>query len=598
MKTAIDAPITITPDQTLADVFLARVNASGDTPAYRQYEHGQWNSYTWSETCTQVARWQHALREEGLIKGDRVAIMCSNNWAWVLFDQAAQGIGLVTVPVYTNDRSENICWILKDAGCQLLLIENQSQWDALDRHAPEITQLQRIVSLARLKNPSSNVLALDEWLCPECKNYILSPGNAEDLATIVYTSGTTGRPKGVMLSHRNILFNISAILHDYEVSSEDLFLSFLPLSHTLERTVGYYLPIVTGSCVAFNRSIPLLAEDLVKVKPSIMISVPRIFERVYSKIKNQLANGSAVKQKLFKLAVDIGWLNFQHQQGRHAWHPALLAHSLLDHLVGSKIRQKLGGNLRFTVCGGAALSPEVARVFIGLGIPVLQGYGMTEASPVIACNRQDDNIPHSVGLPLAGVEVTTDHQQQLLTRSPSVMMGYWGNPNASLDTVNTDGWLKTGDIVDIDELGHIQITGRIKDIIVLANGEKMPPSDIENAIILDKLIEQVLVIGEAKPYLSALVVPNPEELAAIVKNLQLNLNDPDLLSHKALNKIVKTNIQERMRSFPGYAQIRRICLIEEAWTPENGLATPTLKLRRERIMRHHAEAIAQMYAGY
>lgn len=597
MNTTIDAPITISPDQTLADVFLARVNASGDAPAYRQYEHGQWRSYNWSETCAQVSRWQHALREEGLVKGDRVAIMCSNSLAWVLFDQAAQGIGLVTVPVYTNDRNENICWILKDAGCQLLLIENQTQWNALDTDTEEISKLKRIISLVPLKNPGSNVLALDDWLCPECGNYILSPGDAEDLATIVYTSGTTGRPKGVMLNHRNILFNISAILHDYEVTSKDLLLSFLPLSHTLERTVGYYLPIVTGSTVAFNRSIPLLSDDLIRVKPSIMISVPRIFEQVYSKIQSQLANASAIKQKLFKLAIDIGWLNFQHQQGKHAWHPALLAHGLLDHLVGRKIREKLGGNLRFTVCGGAALSPEVARIFIGLGIPILQGYGMTEASPVIACNRLADNIPHTVGQALAGIEVTTDHQQQLLTRSPSVMMGYWNNPNASLETVNTDGWLKTGDVVAIDASGHIQITGRIKDIIVLANGEKMPPSDIENAIVLDNLIEQVLVIGEGKPYLSALVVPNHKALAAIAEQLQLNPSDPNTLTHKAVKKIFKMSIRERMKSFPGYAQIRRIRLIEETWTSDNGLATPTLKLRRERIIRHYAETIAQMYAG-
>lgn len=589
--------IEISDNTTLADVFLARVNHTPEDIAYRQYRDKEWQNYSWRETCDQVARWQHAMREEGLAKGDRVAIMCANSWHWTIFDQAAQGIGLVTVPIYTNDRCENICWILKDSGAKLLLIGGQAQWEMLNRDRPEICDLPRILSLSPIRKATENLRLVSDWLPTEDCGYVLSPGKADTLATIVYTSGTTGRPKGVMLSHRNILWNLSAILKRYPVYSSDVLLSFLPLSHTLERTVGYYLPVVTGSTVAFNRSIPLLAEDLSMVQPSIMISVPRIFERIYAKISSQLQKGSKVKRVIFALARDSGWIRFLRDQKRHGWHPALLLHPLFDHLVGKKIREKLGGNLRFTVCGGAALSPEIAKVFIGLGIPVLHGYGMTETSPVISCNQLEDNLPESVGQALPGVEITTDDNNQLLSRSPSVMMGYWNNEQATNEIIDEYGWLATGDVVKIDNEKRIHITGRIKEIIVLANGEKVPPSDMENAIALAPEIEQVLLIGEGKPYLSALVVPSEEALKQLAKDKGLEING-HLLKEKVIVKSYLKQIKRQIKSFPGYAQVRRIALIQEPWTPDNGFATPTLKLRRNRIIEHHKDLVDGMYTGH
>jgi long-chain acyl-CoA synthetase len=535
---------------------------------------------------------------DGLQPGERVAIMCSNRREWVVCDQAAQGLGLVTVPVYTNDRAENIAWILSDSGASMFVLETVEQWEALASIREQLGELRRVLCLEEGATGIDNVSSPAEWLTEDSPPYCCQPGQPDSLATIVYTSGTTGRPKGVMLSHRNILFNIQASLKVFDVFEHDLMLSFLPLSHAFERTVGYYLPVTTGTAVAYNRSIPLLAEDLVAVQPTIMISVPRIFERVYAKIMDKLATESAVKRRLFHSAVDIGWAHFLHRQGRAPWKPAFLIRPLLDALVGHKVRAKMGGRMRFTVCGGAALSPDIARLFIGLGIPIVQGYGLTETAPVIAGNPLDDNKPASVGIPLPGIEVRVGNDDELLTRSPSVMLGYWNNPEATQKIIDRDGWLHTGDKVTIEPSGHIRITGRLKEIIVLANGEKVPPSDMENAIAIDELVDQVMVIGEGKPYLSALVVPNPEAFARVAKGLRLDPANEATCGDEQVRSIFMQHVQQRTAAFPGYAQVRKLAVVNEPWTPENGLATPTLKLRRNQILARYHEVAEQLYAGH
>ena len=590
--------ITMDDAPTLADLFNERCVRSPDGLAYVQYHDGDWCQYTWEETRHEVARWQAAMVADGLQPGERVAIMCSNRREWVICDQAAQGLGLITVPVYTNDRAENIAWILSDSGASMFVLETVEQWEALASIREQLGELRRVLCLEEGATGTDNVSSPAEWLTEDSPPYCCQPGQPDSLATIVYTSGTTGRPKGVMLSHRNILFNIQASLKVFDVFEHDLMLSFLPLSHAFERTVGYYLPVTTGTAVAYNRSIPLLAEDLVAVQPTIMISVPRIFERVYAKIMDKLATESAVKRRLFHSAVDIGWAHFLHRQGRAPWKPAFLIRPLLDALVGHKVRAKMGGRMRFTVCGGAALSPDIARLFIGLGIPIVQGYGLTETAPVIAGNPLDDNKPASVGIPLPGIEVRVGNDDELLTRSPSVMLGYWNNPEATQKIIDRDGWLHTGDKVTIEPSGHIRITGRLKEIIVLANGEKVPPSDMENAIAIDELVDQVMVIGEGKPYLSALVVPNPEAFARVAKGLRLDPANEATCGDEQVRSIFMQHVQQRTAAFPGYAQVRKLAVVNEPWTPENGLATPTLKLRRNQILARYHEVAEQLYAGH
>jgi long-chain acyl-CoA synthetase len=594
MKAQTDV-IPLAVANTLGAVFAERVRRSPHKTAYLQYDNGleQWQEISWQEMADQVARWQTALQQEGLQTGERVAIMLHNCREWVMFDLAAQGLGLVTVPIYTNDRAENIGYILQDAGVRLLLLENSEQWLELQKIRHQLAGLKRIVTL-RPVDPMGlqpRLATLDEWLPAPSETHPLQVLDLDphSLATIVYTSGTTGRAKGVMLSHDNILWNIAAGLQLIDVYPWDRFLSFLPLSHTLERTVGHFMPIVVGGTVAYARSIPQLGEDLLSIRPTILIAVPRIFERVYAKIQEKLASDSSIARKLFTTAVETGWLRFEQQQGRADWSPRLVLWPLLNRLVASKIQAKLGGRLRFAVSGGAPLSPDIAKVFIGLGVPILQGYGLTETSPIITANPIEDNLPASVGVPLPGLEVMIGEDDELLCRSPSVMPGYWNNPKATTEAIDAEGWLHTGDKVRIEN-NHVFITGRIKEIIVLANGEKVPPADMEMCIGLDKLFDQVLVIGEGRPYLSALVVLNRDSC------VELSIN-PEVVDEGQEQRLLE-RIANRLVDFPGYAKIHRLAVIQEPWTIENGLLTPTMKTRRNQILERYADVVESLYHGH
>ena len=597
---------TITPEvaPTIPEVFRERVKRSPDVIAYRYFDQGrnQWQDLSWRQLADEVARWQAAFLKEGLQAGDKVALMLKNSPAWVTFDQAALGLGLVTVPIYIDDRPDNVVYILNHAEVKLLAVQENALWREVLACTTPLEYVQRIVSLETLDEGDR---AVDERLA-STEAWLGEPGEApqvrssppESLASIVYTSGTTGRPKGVMLSHKNFLSNAWASIQCAPVGSDDVFLSFLPLSHTLERTAGYLLPLMIGAQVAYARSVPQLAEDLVTIKPTVLISVPRIYERVYGRIQDGLKEKPPVAQKLFAMAVDVGWARFEHEQDRAAWSAKLLLWPVLDKLVASKVREKLGGRLRIAICGGAPLSSDVARLFIGLGLPLIQGYGLTEFSPVISVNRLDDNIPSSIGTPLPGVEVRIGEDDELQARGDSVMLGYWKNEEATREVITEDGWLRTGDKARIDPDGHLYITGRLKDIIVLATGEKVPPADMEMAISLDGLFEQVVVIGEGRPYLSALVVLNPEHWAALAKEMGVNPEDPGCLCEHKVTKVVLDRLAGCIKDFPGYAQIRSVTLYLDPWTVENGFLTPTLKIKRSRVMEACAEDIEAMYAGH
>ena len=595
--------ITLEQADTLAAVLEARAKRTPRSVAYSQLDPAtdQWRSYTWEQVTALGARWQQGLKSLGLERGDRVAVMLRNCLEWVLFDQAALGLGLVTVPVYTNDRADNVAYILENAGVRVLLIENQEQWNELESEAERLSGLTAVLTLEPVSSHAGtvNLLTVADWLpAGEEAAFEAMALDSNELATIVYTSGTTGRPKGVMLSHRNILWNVHASLSVIPVSGDDHMLSFLPLSHTFERTAGYYLSIVTGAQVSFAQSVAQLADDLVAVKPTILIAVPRIFERIYGRLKEKLAAEPAVARRLFELAVATGWHRFEYSQGRARWNPRLLLWPALEKLVAKKVQGRLGGRLQYAVSGGAALSPDIAELFIGLGINIIQGYGLTETSPVIAGNLPRNNIPASVGQPLPGVEVTVGADDELLTRSPSVMLGYWNNEEATRAVVDADGWLHTGDKVRIGEQGHIFITGRLKEIIVLSNGEKIPPGDLELAISLDPLIEQAMIIGERRPYLAALAVLNAEALEPIARDLGLDPVDPASFTDGRLEQVVLERIQRSLARFPGYAKLHRVALVPEPWSIENEMMTPTLKLKRHRILTRYQDRVDALYAGH
>ena len=592
----------ITPQQagTLHGLFLERVKRTPDAEAYRHFDTARnaWVSFTWRQMAAEVARWQAALAQENLAKGERVALMLRNCPQWVMFDQAAMSLGLVTVPLYTVDRAENIAYIVNDSGAKVVLFETAEQWQELRAVREQMPNVQRFVALDKITGDDARLVAAADYLPASAAAQAPVPTRTDELASIIYTSGTTGKPKGVMLSHGNMLSNASDALGTFIVYPNDLLLSFLPLSHTFERTVGYYLSMMTGARVAYARSIPLLSEDLQTIQPTILVSVPRIYERVYAAISAKLDEGSPLKKKLFGLAVNVGWDRFLHEQGRGGWKLSFLLWPLLNKLVAQKILDRLGGRMRTAVSGGAALAPEISRVFVGLGLQVVQGYGLTETSPIVTVNPIDQNFPDSVGEPIRNVQVKLGAQNALLVKGPNVMMGYWNNPEATRAMIDADGWLNTGDIARISDTGHVYITGRLKEIIVLANGEKIPPADMEAAILHDPLIDQCMIYGEGKPYLVALAVLNPEVWAAVATKVGVLPDMPESLTDSNVEAKVLRRIARNISSFPGYAKVNRVRLLTEPWTIDNGMLTPKLSLRRNKVVEKFSAEIDSLYAGH
>jgi long-chain acyl-CoA synthetase len=590
--------------QSLPALFRARLNKTPDAMAYRQYDVAsqRWTQSSWYEMSNEIARWQGAFQKDGLQSGDKVAIMVRNSREWVVFDQAALGLGLVTVPLYVDDRPDNVAYIINHAEVKLLFVQDKPQWKRLIEADVNLGELKRIISVKRISEDDEpddpKLESLSDWLFGVSGELQIKESALDDLASIVYTSGTTGRSKGVMLSHRNILSNAFAATACTQWQGGERFLSFLPLSHMLERTAGYYMPIILGAEVIYARSIATLGEDLQIVKPTTLISVPRIYERVYGKIQDGLKSKSSVARFLFNAAVNVGWKKFQVEQGRETWHPKLVFWPILNKLVASKILEKLGGELRLAVCGGAALSEQVAKLFIGLGLPLVQGYGLTESSPVTNVNRIEDNIPSSIGTVLSGTEIRIGENDELQCKGPCSMMGYWKNEQATKESFTEDGWLKTGDKARIDKDGHAYITGRLKDIMVLANGEKVPPSDIELAISVDGLFEQVMLIGEARPFLSIIVVLDADAWADLAVGLHIHPESPDAFSQRNVEKAVLNRISARLKDFPGYAKIRRAHITLEPWTVDDGLLTPTLKVKRAKVLERFESEIDALYDNH
>lgn len=596
--------ITLGDVATLPELFRWRCQRSPEGEAYRQYYEAEgWRRYSWREVEGLVTCWQVALARESLAVGDRVAVLLKNSVEWVCFDLAAQSLGLAVVPLYTADHENNTSYILADSGARLLLVGHISQWVALAGHRTRFPQLSHVLCLETACTPVQDtgipVSFIKHWLPSEARPQVNLAKDPHALATIVYTSGTTGRPKGVMLSHFNILSNAQAVLAHVQAYPEDLFLSFLPLSHAFERTVGCYLPMMAGSCVAYARAINKLAEDIATVRPTILVSVPRIYERMYIRLQNQVGEKCAMVRALFHWAQELGWRHFQvtHHHGQAPSRWTALLRPVLRYLVSDKVLAHFGGRLRLAVSGGAPLSHTLSRCLVGLGVPLLQGYGLTEAAPVVTSNRLEDNLPESVGVPLPGVEVRLGEKNELLVRGPNVMMGYWNRTEETARAIDAEGWLHTGDLARIDH-GYVFIVGRLKEIVVLSTGEKVVPEAVEMALMLDPLIDQAMVVGEGKPYLVALLVLNAEAWGALAERWSLPAKDPAALADVRLQHHIEHLCHQRLAGVPEYAQVRRCWLMLEPWSIDNDLVTPTFKLKRPAIEKRFAEDILKLYAGH
>lgn len=598
--------ITASEAVTLSGLFQARLKKTPQAPAFQQYEAkaGSWQLYSWAEMAAKIACWQQALLSEKFAPGDRLALYLSNSVEWVCCEQAALSLRLVIVPLYHQDSPENIAFILRDSGARLLLVADHAQWLNLVPWQENLPDLERVLCLRgdadKAGAPARPLVSLvANWLPAEAPPLNNQADDPHALATIIYTSGTTGNPKGVMLSHNNILTNAEMVQQMVPARSDDLFLSFLPLSHSFERTVGYYIPMMAGSQVAFCRSIQDLAEDLLTIRPTVLISVPRIYERVYGRIHEGLKNKGGLARLLFRRAVATGWRLFEAAQagdpGRFLDH---LLWPPLQRVVAQKIMDRLGGRLRLAVTGGAPLIDKVGRLFIGLGLPLVQGYGLTESAPVVSANTLTDNLPASVGRPLPGVEVKVGKDNELMVRSASVMIGYWQRPDDFRAAVDEEGWLATGDVVEIDDHGRLFIRGRLKEILVTSTGEKVPPANLEAAITEDPLFYQAMVIGEAKPYLAALIVLERTAWQELCDGLQQDPGDPALLTTPLILELVIKRLAALLSAFPSYAQIRAVHLSHDSWSLKDGLVTSLLKLKRHEIEKRFSREIADLYHGH
>lgn len=581
---------------TLAALYTERLRLTPGAAAFRYFDSaaGLWRDQTWGELGERAKRFVAGLRRAGLAPGDRVALQIDNRPDWFAIDWAVQHLGLAMVALYAEDTPTSAAQMLADSGACFAFLPSASAWRSL-REVDSLPCLEQVVLLGA-GEPGAELRArpLSSWLPPAEP---LPPSRAAPaaMASIIYTSGATGRPKGTMLSHENIVSNVFACLRAIAARPDDVRLSVLPLAHSFERTAGGYMTIACGGLTVFGRGHARVADDLLEHRPTVLIAVPRVFEKVHGAVRAELSQSSAPKRALFRLAVEAGWRASQKDAGSAQ---ARLLPTALTRRIGQQLQARLGGRLRIAVSGGAALSPDIARTFIALGVPVLQGYGLTEAGPVVAVNRLDDNDPSSVGLPLDNVEIRVGPGAELLVRSPSVMMGYWRDPEASRAAVDAAGWLHTGDKVSRLDTRRLFLTGRIKEVIVTATGEKAAPSDIEIHLRQCPLVDQVMVVGEAKPFLGALVVPERNALLLLRVSLGLDRDDHTDAAREELEQALLRQCTDLLRRAPKNHQVRRVSLVAGSWTVANGLLTASNKLKRACIERACRADVERLYAGH
>lgn len=591
---------------TLPQLLVNSVERYGEREALRQFdkETKSWHSLSYAQLMVRVMEWRRAYAAMNLERGTRIGILMPNSIDHACADQAALANGLVPVPLHAIDTPGASAFILSDSRAKVLVTNKLTRWKPIKAAGGDLQDLTAvIITEDEVDDETGMVRGLSEWLAAGTHVVELPEGPKEDdLAGIVYTSGTTGRPKGVMLTHGNIVSNVKATLECVFPQVGDIFLSFLPLSHTFERTAGYYLALATGCTIAYNRSVLLLADDLKTIRPTVIISVPRVYERIFARVHDKLKKSRPAARYLFDWAVEIGWRDFcrrNHLPVEHtgrAWLDGLMRP--LVRKVSSTLLDQFGGRLRIAISGGAALSSKVARTFCGLGLPIIQGYGMTEASPIIAGNNRTLNQPNTVGKPFNNVEVRLGEGDEIQIKGPSITRGYWNRPDATADAFTEDGWFRTGDVGGFNELGLLSIKGRIKEIIVTSTGEKVPPADLEAAIETDPLFSQCYVIGENRPYLSLITVVNPDEWASFAKSCGVDPADPASLDNPSVKTAALKRAKTAAGEFPHYALPRAVVLTQEPWTIENGLITPTLKLKRGPLSKKFANVIAQLYATH
>lgn len=552
-----------------------------------------------------VARLALAWRALGIDRGDRVAILSENRPEWMITDYAVLGAGGVVVPIYTTLSAAQMEYILSNSGAKGIVVSTPELLERIASIRARLPRLSHVVLMDEPAPADNGVLSFRDLVRqgrdlrlkdPDAFRRIAASAEPTDLASIIYTSGTTGPPKGVMLSHGNFASNVEAVSVLFEFTPADRALSFLPLSHVFER-IADYMYMYRGVTIVHLRLEHLL-EGLTAMQPTVIASVPRLFEKIRDRIARKVAESTPLKRRIFAWALEAGRIARLDplNGGPPASLLAKLKCAVADRLVLRKVVAALGGRLRYAISGGAALPREVLEHFITLGIPITEGYGLTEASPVVTLNEPRRVRPGTVGRPLAGVEVRTDEDGEILVRGPNVMQGYFHDPEATAAVI-VDGWLRTGDVGSVDADGYLSITDRKKDLIITSGGKNVAPQLIESAIRSTGLVSQVIVIGNGRRFVSALIAPDREMLGKVCRELGVSIEPIEqAIQHPGVVQAYSRAIQEAMRDFAPYEQVRKFTLLPRDFAIETGELTPTLKVRRREVESRCRAIIEAMYS--
>ncbi len=587
--------------KTLPERFLETVIRHADRPAYATQVKGEYQSITWAQTKERVLNVAGGLRSLGIEAGDRVGILSPNRFEWMLADMGSLFCNAWVVPVYPTLPAGQAAQILFDSGCRLLFVSDSEQLQKIREKKEQLPQLSILVGMPGLK--AEGLLGWDELEEKGRAWREEHPGRAEQEAhghdpdspfTLIYTSGTTGTQKGVMLSHTNILSNVDGARETFPVREEDRFLSFLPLSHVFERLAGYYYPLCVGAEVCYARDMTTVGEDLLRARPTIMISVPRLFEKIHARILENVEKGPKSKRRIFNWALGVGQkVAALTQQRREPAGLLALKYRVADKLVYSKIREKTGGRLRFMVSGGAPLARHLGDFFLSAGMRIVEGYGLTESSPVITANTVNEFRFGTVGRPFPGVEVRIAEDGEILARGPNIMLGYYNNPEETAQAIR-EGWLYTGDIGHIGRDGFLRITDRKKNLIVTSGGKNVAPQPIEKALCASPLIEQCMLIGDKRNFISALIVPSFDRLREELGEEALASTD-ELSENPAVYKRIGDEIERHSADLARYEKVRRFVVLGSEFTIDAGELTPKLEVKRHFIMGKYHDLIEGMY---
>lgn len=604
-----------TPPQTINELFKQAMSRRADQVVMRYKRDRRWHDITAAQLEERVRNLALALHRLGIRAGDRVALLAESSPEWSVTDYAILANGAINVPIYPTQAVDQVGYILRNCGARILFISNAKQLrriqPALDtlksKERPRIIMFEgpkeekkdgAVMTLAELDNAGRGEGSLN----PQLYGRLAAEARPDDLATIIYTSGTTGEPKGVMLTHHNLVSNALNSGEVFELKPDDSALSFLPLSHVFERTV-LYIYLSFGVQINFARGVETVAEDIKEVRPTVVTAVPRLFEKIYATINKRAAEQSPIKQKIFHRAVEVG-REVAVLRNKGARVPIRLAIELkaLDKLVFTKWRNAVGGRLRFFVSGGAALPPELAYIFCGAGILILQGYGLTETSPIVSFNRPDANRIGTIGQTIPGVKVRVAEDGELLVQGDNVMQGYYQMAEETERVLQRrpDGvWFHTGDIGTIDADGYISITDRKKDLIKTSLGKYIAPQPIENMIRAIPMVDQAIVIGNARKFPSALIVPSFDALRSYAKSLGVEAKDnAELARHPRIVEYFKKKIDEVTRDLAPHEKIKKIALLDQEFSVESGELTPTLKVRRKFVEDKHRAVIDALYPKF